>query len=44
MAFDGEWYRDADAFFRKAAIEGEPLTVLDRRLYGFSWKKGRSDG
>ncbi len=44
VAFDGEWYRDADAFFRKAAIDGEPLTVLDRRLYGFSWKKGRSDG
>ena len=33
--FNDRWYRDRDEFFRKAVVDGEKLTSLYRKLYGF---------
>lgn len=33
--FNDRWYRDRDEFFGKAVVDGEKLTSLYRKLYGF---------
>ena len=35
IRLDGKWYRDIDEFFKRAELDGEPLTMRYAELYGF---------